>query len=109
MSSEPTRQACSPNSSLSIERCRGLLGAVGGRLSDSEIEQLRDQLRELASLVVEMYSTTHRGVTASLQMMRAEERVEVEERAAILEFEGKLPRVEAERRAFPSPLRYGRQ
>ena len=81
---------------LSLARCREHLGA-STRLSDSELQQLRDHLYDLAQLIIGAYTSTK--PSESLSLIPEGDRLEVEERAAILEFEGGLARTLAERLA----------
>lgn len=80
---------------LSVEACREFL-SDDSALSDSELRQLRDQLYVLARVALGAYGSPSRfdELTAGLQQ---HDRLDIEERAAILEFEGKLPRDRAER------------
>lgn len=101
---------------LSLRRCRDLLtGAVGS--SDVEVEQLRDQLHAIAEVAVEGFIAKERvsatrsptearphdnsedARPAALRLIAEPERHAVEERAAIMEYEGGLDRDHAERRA----------
>jgi len=94
-----------PESRLSIERCRALLGNDGDALSDSELEALRDQFYAIASVASRAYLARDASPfrTALLRLSEAD-RIDVEERAAILEFEGKLCRDLAERQALGQRL-----
>ncbi len=46
---------------LSVEDCRRLLGPAGERMSDAEVERVREALYGLAGVVVECFE--RRGVT----------------------------------------------
>ena len=92
---------------LSLERCREIL-KKDCPSTDSSIESLRDQLYGLADIVIEHYKARP---TKRVQIALERELGEVlalppsarekwEERAAIMEFDGGLPRSEAENAAF---------
>ena len=74
------------NDGLSIAECRKLLPAKCA-LSDEEILRARNQLYDLAHVVV--------SLLPSRVLQEA-----VEERAAIMEIDGHLPRAVARRKAF---------
>ena len=105
---------------LSLRKCReALTGATG--ISDQELEVLRDQLYALASIVVACHAEDGKAPQGGLAdhadqpeggsqnpaagfedaalLLSWDERVEVEERAAILQYDGGFPRDEAEKRA----------
>ena len=83
-------------SRLSIAHCRHLLGDVATELSDAAVEQLREQLYVVADYVVWL-SQDSPGARqqAHLARLAADDRTEVEERAAILEFDGKMAGTDA--------------
>ncbi len=83
---------------LSISKCREILGAKAANLLDSELELLRDQLYPLADVVVSHF------LTHSKRVVENNLRDELEERAAILEFDGKISRSEAEQKAATDAL-----
>lgn len=90
---------------LSIQQVRELLQSEC-LLSDCEIEQVRDQLYAIARVWIDGGLRALGGPSVEFSEMLAEnERVEVEERAAILEFDGDLTRSEAERVAIGTHLR----
>jgi hypothetical protein len=112
---------------LTLERCRQILGDDAPQ-SNSDLERMRDQLYGLARVVVEACPRQRRGnglrnapagarrtidsaavdkarakpaaFPDALAMLPEDERYEVEERAAIMEFDGGLDRDAAERAAF---------
>lgn len=94
---------------LSLQKCRSLLG-TDCKLTDSQIEQLRQEIYAFSDVAVEAFCAQRRANTANgskpndagscLAAIPQEERQAVEERAAILEFEGHLKKPEAERQAF---------
>jgi hypothetical protein len=89
----------SPETSrLSLPECRRLLGREATDLSDAKIEGLRDQLYTFAQAVRAQVSG---NVHALQRRVVASQRdpVDVEERAAIMEFDGGLPRALADRLA----------
>ena len=94
---------------LSLQRCRFLLGP-DCKLSDSQLEQLLEDIYALADIAVESccakkVAGADRGAkphndSGCLSAIPGPERDGVEERAAILEFEGGLAKPAAERQAF---------
>jgi len=108
---------------LTLERCRQILGDDCPP-SNSDLERLRDQLYGLAGVVVEACPRRRRGNSPqnapdaarqaiegaaghktagfpdAVAMLPEEDRFEVEERAAIHEFDGRLDRSAAERAAL---------
>jgi hypothetical protein len=85
---------------LSVRRCRELLGA-DAPTSDKAIEELRNQLYEIAAVWLQSGApdlvSPSREILASLP---DEIREEVEERAAVMEFDGGMVRTVAERTAL---------
>lgn len=99
---------------LSVKRCRELLGVESGCLADQEIEALREQLYDLASMSVIEFARIHRTAKSQSNVLDFRAALSsfidceidgIEERAAIVEFDGKLPRDEAERLAIAMTLR----
>jgi hypothetical protein len=89
----------------SLKDCRRLLGTAGARLSDNQVEQLRDQLMELAVAVVSLYRRDDLALEeCALQMTLPPDREAIEERAAILEFDAGVPRDLATRTALTGHL-----
>jgi hypothetical protein len=87
---------------LSLENCRSLLGADSERLEDGDLELLRDQLYCLARLSLEAFSIVGDEKQSStfhdaLTLFEQSERECIEERAAVIEFDGKIARETAER------------
>ena len=80
---------------LTIAQCRKLVGADCA-LSNKELELLRDQFYSLAALAVDLYE----GLGAEFRNLKGDSKAAVEERAAIIEFDGKHPRKVAERAAM---------
>ena len=83
---------------LSLQQCRELLGS-DLRLDDTQLEALRNQLYDLAKVCVASLIACPQ-LTEHLDGMGEDELADVHERAAILEFDGKLPRAAAERLAM---------
>jgi len=99
---------------LSLQRCREILGQ-GCVLDDHQIESLRDQLYGLAHVVTDEMCEHRSGDSkaseendgcnsgdfkAGLNLLPESEREDVEERAAIIEFDGGADRDQAEREAI---------
>jgi hypothetical protein len=78
---------------LSLQKCRELLGP-SEHLSDSELSQLVNSFYILAEVAVRMHADAVRASSRSSQA--GGEDADVEERAAIMEFDGKMPRLVAE-------------
>lgn len=96
---------------LPIETCRALLGVAATHLADSDIAALRDQLCQVAGVAIALYASgakvgklRGRDLRAKLSDFSAAERVQIEERAAVLEFDAKIPRDLATRRAIRERL-----
>jgi len=85
---------------LPLQKCRELLSSESANLTDSELDELRHGLYELAAVVLKAYSArTVMTPDQALGLLAASEREEAEERAAILEYDGGLSRPAAEQRA----------
>lgn len=94
---------------LTLQKCRSLLGA-DCKLTDAELEQLRHELYVVAEVAIADFCVTRKAGSSNglksqnvpncLVEIPEAEREAVEERAAILEFEGLLKKPEAERQAF---------
>jgi hypothetical protein len=73
-------------------------------MTDSELERLRDGLAAIATVALDALGDrrTRRMIEAAdaFDAVPAELREAVEERAAIMEFDGQMPRDRAERAAF---------
>jgi hypothetical protein len=87
---------------LSLERCRKLLGS-DTKLSDENLATVRDQLYCFAALTLEVRDIKKKSVFERPEVGSID-RDALEERAAIIEFEGKLSRDEAERNALALAL-----
>jgi hypothetical protein len=87
---------------LSLERCRKVLGS-DTKLSDEDLATLRDQLYCLASLTLELRDHQKKS-TLKKPDGDLIDRDALEERAAIIEFEGNVSRDEAERNAVALAL-----
>jgi hypothetical protein len=93
---------------LSLERCRKLLGP-NKNVPDEKLVTLRDQLYCLAELMLDLRDS---GQKVDLSVNGAFEQIAVsnedpnvlKERAAIIEFDGKVSRDEAERRVIEMSL-----
>ena len=89
---------------LPISECRKLLGgAVSARLTDKEIEALRDSLDSLARVglgSIELYKRESSYENEALSELPEGLRDEVEERAAIMQFDAGMTRGDAVRRAL---------
>lgn len=94
---------------LDREKCRLLLG-TDCKLTDSQLEQLRQEIYALSDVVLESFYAQKlsaagrlresQNISGCLSGIPHAERETVEERAAILEFERGLKRCEADRQAF---------
>lgn len=76
-------------------------------MSDSDLTLLRDQLYPLAQAAIALTPgcRSKRPFTDALQYIPTNDVEEIEERAAIVEFDGKLPREFAERLALVPRIR----
>ena len=86
---------------LTVENCRRLLGP-SCRFSDSELEQLRNQLMLLAEISLSLLESGNvvPGLDIVSKSLPSRYGEELEERAAILEFEAGSSREDAESLAF---------
>ena len=87
---------------LSLENCRSLLSSDSEALENRDLELLRDQLYCLARLSVEAFSNVGDEKQSStfhdaLTLLDQSERESIAERAAVIEFDGKVARETAER------------
>jgi hypothetical protein len=91
---------------LSLPACRRLLGHAAEPLSDDELTRLRDQLYAVGRCAVAVFvaSASDTDEVTALDCLPAEAREEVEERAAIVQFDAKLPRGLASRAAVSAYL-----
>lgn len=90
---------------LSVQRCRELLGASAPS-SDEDIEELRSQLYAVAVVWLGQGARPLEPSTDSLlSALPEDDRVGVEERAAVLEYDGGVPRDLAERAAITDIFR----
>lgn len=87
-----------------IAKCRWILGGECP-LSDCEIERLRDQLYQLARTAVDLSQMPLSEPERLIAQLPDDERADVEERAAIVEFDGGVGRRLAERRALTASFR----
>lgn len=83
---------------LPLAKCRALLG-LGPTLSDAELERLRDDLRLAATVIVDGFLRSRNSVPAAAISGNGalHSDADTEERAAIMEYEGKMSRRAAER------------
>jgi hypothetical protein len=101
---------------FSLERCRAIIRS-GCSLDEKRLTQLRDQLYGLANVGVEELCRQRKNgqgherddsspgeFRAAISLLIESEREDVEERAAIIEFEGGADRDEAERKAILGSL-----
>lgn len=89
-----------PESRLSIPKCRALLEEAADGLSDREVESIRDQFYGVVRAAANAQARVQTPFNRTIAQMSSAERDAVEERAAIVEFDGKLSRDEAERTAL---------
>ena len=99
---------------FSLDRCRDIIGQHI-EIDDVELTDLRDQLYGLAHIIADKIVNQNSGVQtlddytesdyrATTKLLTESEREDVEERAAIIEFEAGTKRGEAERRAVIAAL-----
>src|SRR5262245_1757272 len=97
---------------FSLERCRQIVGYNCG-LDDEKLIKLRDQLYGLADVLTDqlriqrqinnlrdLQTSETNAYESALRLLPESEREDVEERAAILEFDGGINREGAERKAI---------
>jgi hypothetical protein len=91
---------------LSVPACRRLLGAAGEGLSDAEVARIRDRFYAVAHCAVEAYiqDGSHETEPMVLAALPADVREDVEERAAVLQYDARLSRGLATRVAVASRL-----
>jgi hypothetical protein len=90
---------------LSLKDCRDLLGAKES-LSDEEVVRLRDQLYVLANVLLDDWTISSENHERVKMALTEVEQIDFEERAAIRQFDGRLPRILAEQAAAHDILRY---
>jgi hypothetical protein len=83
---------------LSIDSCQRLLGPIGRQMADGELERLRDELYALARVTLTAYAQSSPDARRA-QAVTADDRFSLDERAAILQFDGKLSRDTSDRLA----------
>src|SRR5687767_21952 len=82
---------------LSLGRCREVLSEECD-LPDEAIRQIRDQMYDLANVVLDAYAVIQNdSYECCASLLTPDEREAVDERAAILEYEAGLNREHAER------------
>ena len=94
---------------LSIENCKRLLGSEVARLSEDELLSIRDQMYSLAGLVIDRFVRRSDSQPLAIDdhlsgILEEQQREVLEERAAVLEFEGNLKREVAERLAVEQAI-----
>ena len=72
--------------------------------SDEEVEQVRDQLYEFARAWIDGVTQKAIAVTRAPVPLDEDDRAEIDERAALMEFDGQLHRDDAERQAIALQL-----
>lgn len=96
-------RAPKPDNRIPVKQCRALLGGEAQDLSDGALLELRDALYAVAE---SLSQAAQRASCTSLMLTSAEQAAPglnweaVRERAAIMEFEGEVPRDVAERLAI---------
>ncbi len=85
---------------LSLQRCREVLGP-NCSLTDAQVERLRDELAAFADISLDEGRHRRQGdgknaFEAALKLVPREQHYEIAERAAIMEVDGGVQRVEAE-------------
>ena len=86
---------------MSVAACRRFLGRVGEGVSDDDVARLRDELYAFAAAAVTVYeqNASDTAETSALNSLPPTARDDVEERAAIIQFDAHLPRGMATRAA----------
>ena len=88
---------------LSLAACRNSLGSAGRGLTDSELVSLRSDLYAMAQCVIAAFEqdcVEAREAAQTLASLPRCDGEDVAERAAVLEFDGHLPRGAATRSAI---------
>jgi len=96
-------EAPKPDERIPLDRCRALLGEEGQDFNDRALRELRDALYAVAETLPDVgqrASSTSLMFTSAEQTAPALNWEAVEERAAIVEFEGEVPRDVAQRMAI---------
>ena len=84
-------------------------------IDDAQLERLRDQLYTLAQVIVDDYAQrprrgngdrhiSHQGIAQALASLPVGEREQIDERAAIIEYDGRVERDLAERSSLTNWL-----
>jgi len=89
---------------LSLQNCRKLLKGEREELEDTELTLVRDQFYELARLTVEQFANQRAAYNSVLESFEPTEKEVIEERAAVLEFEGNIERETAEKLAITQAI-----
>ena len=92
-----------PDDRIPLEHCRALLGEEAQELDDGMLREMRDALYVVAEVLTEARDAAPPGslmLASARQAAPALNWEVVEERAAIMEFEGDIPRDVAERMAI---------
>lgn len=93
---------------LSLSKCRSILGKEAEGKTDAEIIELLDSLYAIAHITFNVFeegkkrdahSPTAKGFSKAMTLILEKDRIVVDERASIIEFEANLDRDEAEHRA----------
>ena len=93
---------------LSLDRCRSLLGP-DCTLSDAQIERVRDQFRVMAEIAMNVMTATDTTTLFHQAARHFPDSEEVVERAAILEFDARMPRGRAEKAAIRQAMKRNRK
>lgn len=94
-----TDAAATAAGGISVARCREILGP-DCRLSDAEVETLAEQVLAVAKVIVRDFAAARvsdERFRDACKLVPKDDHYEVEERAAIIEFEGALSRDESNR------------
>lgn len=89
---------------LSLQTCRKLLTGECEEVEDTQLTVVRDQLYELARLTLKQFENRRASFNSVLGAFGQSEKEVIEERAAVLEFEGNLEREVAERIAVSQAI-----
>lgn len=89
---------------LTVAECRQRLGDDAPDLDDAQLLEVRDRLYDLAAVVLKRGRSLEDTTTKAVLALSPSDRHDVEERAAIMQYDGGLTRDQAERLALGQHL-----